>query len=111
LSFLVYSYQLVHSLIVKGFGGGKCLEPIYVIAVLGGLIILLLFTGSPFKPMRFAGQAVIKVLIGALFLFFLNALGNRYGIHVPINIATSAVSGFLGIPGLFALVAIQQWVV
>ncbi|WP_066322425.1 pro-sigmaK processing inhibitor BofA family protein [Bacillus sp. FJAT-29814] len=87
------------------------MEPVYVIAVLGGLIILLLFTGSPFKSARFAGQAVIKILIGALFLFFLNALGNRYGIHVPINFVTSAVSGFLGIPGLFALVAIQQFVV
>jgi inhibitor of the pro-sigma K processing machinery len=54
---------------------------------------------------------MVKLLIGALFLFFLNVAGNRYGIHVPINFATSAISGFLGIPGLFALVAIQQWVI
>jgi inhibitor of the pro-sigma K processing machinery len=87
------------------------LEPIIVISILGGLILILLFTGAPFKPARFVGQAAIKLVIGALFLFFLNAAGNRYGIHVPINIATSVVSGFLGIPGLFALVAIQQWVI
>jgi len=87
------------------------LEPIIVISILGGLILILLFTGAPFKPARFIGQAAIKLVIGALFLFFLNAAGNRYGIHVPINIATSVVSGFLGIPGLFALVAIQQWVI
>lgn len=87
------------------------MEPILVIAVLGGLIVLLLIAGTPIKPLRFMGQAAIKILIGALFLFFLNAIGNRYGIHVPINFATSAVSGFLGIPGLFALVAIQQWVI
>lgn len=87
------------------------MEPIIVIAVLGGLIVLLLFAGTPIKPVRFVGQAAIKILIGALFLFFLNAAGNRYGIHVPINFATSAVSGFLGVPGLFALVAIQQWVI
>ncbi|CAH2717601.1 Sigma-K factor-processing regulatory protein BofA [Neobacillus rhizosphaerae] len=87
------------------------MEPIIVISILGGLALLLLFSGTPFKPVRFAGQAVIKLLIGALFLFFLNVAGNRYGIHIPINFATSAVSGFLGIPGLFALVAIQQWVI
>jgi inhibitor of the pro-sigma K processing machinery len=87
------------------------LEPIVVISILGGLILILLFSGAPFKPVRFLGQAVVKLLIGALFLFFLNAAGNSFGIHVPINFATSAVSGFLGIPGLFALVAIQQWVI
>jgi len=86
------------------------LEPIVVISILGGLILLLLFSGAPLKPVRFVGQTVVKFLIGALFLFFLNVAGNRYGIHVPINFATSAVSGFLGIPGLVALVAIQHWV-
>ncbi|MCM3571363.1 pro-sigmaK processing inhibitor BofA family protein [Neobacillus mesonae] len=86
------------------------MEPIIVISILGGLIILMLLFGAPFKPARFIGQAAIKLIIGALFLFFLNVAGNQYGIHVPINFATSAVSGFLGIPGLFALVAIQQWV-
>lgn len=87
------------------------MEPILVISILGGLILILLFSGAPFKPVRFLGQAAVKLLIGALFLFFLNQAGNSFGIHVPINFATSAVSGFLGIPGLFALVAIQQWVI
>ena len=87
------------------------MEPIIIISILGGLVIILLFTGAPFKPARFIGQAAIKLVIGALFLFFLNAAGNRYGIHVPINFATSAISGFLGIPGLLALAAIQHWVI
>lgn len=87
------------------------MEPIIVISVIGGLILIILFSGAPNKPVKFIGQAVIKVLIGALFLFFLNVAGNRYGIHVPINFATSVVSGFLGIPGLIALVAIQKWII
>lgn len=81
-----------------------------ILSVLGGIVLLLLFSGAPMKPIKFIGQSMIKMLIGALFLFFLNVAGNRYGIHVPINFATSAVSGFLGIPGLFTLVAIQRWV-
>jgi inhibitor of the pro-sigma K processing machinery len=86
------------------------LQPVYIISILGGLILLLLFSGAPFKPIRFIGQSVIKLLIGALLLFFLNVGGSRYGLHVPINVATSAVSGFLGIPGLVALAAIQHFV-
>ncbi|PLR76777.1 pro-sigmaK processing inhibitor BofA [Bacillus sp. V3-13] len=86
------------------------MEPVIVISILGGLILLLLLIGAPIRPIRFAGQIFIKVLIGALFLFFLNAFGNKYGIHVPINLVTSSVSGLLGIPGLCALVAIQTWI-
>lgn len=82
-----------------------------IIAVIVGLVLLLLFIGAPVKPMRYIGQGVIKLLIGAILLFFLNTLGNQYGIHVPINFITTMISGFLGIPGLAALVAIQTWVI
>lgn len=82
-----------------------------VVSVLVGLILLLLFIGTPIKPVRFIGQGIIKLLIGALLLFFLNTLGTHYGIHVPINLITSAVTGFLGIPGLVALVAVQTWII
>ena len=87
------------------------MEPILIISILGGLVLILLFSGAPFKPVRFIGQAVVKLLIGALLLFFLNTAGNSIGIHVPINFATSAVSGFLGIPGLVALAAIQKFII
>ncbi|MDM5329503.1 pro-sigmaK processing inhibitor BofA family protein [Neobacillus sp. CF12] len=87
------------------------MEPIIIISILGGLILILLFSGAPFKPAKFIGQAVVKILIGALLLFFLNTAGNSFGIHVPINFATSAVSGFLGIPGLVALAAIQKFII
>lgn len=86
------------------------MEPVVVISILGGCILLLLLIGTPLKPVKMIGQGVIKVLIGALFLFFLNTFGNQFGIHVPINFITASVSGFLGIPGLFSLVAIQTWV-
>ena len=77
--------------------GRLLLEPIIVVAILGFIILLLLFVGSPSKPLRFISQGVVKLVIGALFLFFLNIIGNQFGIHVPINLITSAVSGLLGI--------------
>jgi inhibitor of the pro-sigma K processing machinery len=87
------------------------LEPVVIISIIIGLVLLLLFIGAPVKPIRYIGQGVIKLLIGAMFLFFLNTFGNQYGIHVPINFITTAISGFLGIPGLVALVAVQTWVI
>lgn len=83
------------------------MQPIYVVALIGGLILLLLFIGAPLKPVRWIGEAVVKVLIGALFLFFLNIFGTSINLHIPINLVTTLVSGFLGIPGLCVLVAIK----
>ena len=77
----------------------------------GVLILLLLSKGAPIKPLRFIGTTFVKLLIGALLLFFLNTLGNQFDVHVPINLITSAVSGLLGIPGIFALVAIEMWII
>jgi inhibitor of the pro-sigma K processing machinery len=90
--------------------GGVYLEPVMVITLLGGLIVVFLLVGAPIKPLRFVGQGVVKILIGALLLFFLNTIGSHFGIHIPINLATSTISGFLGVPGLFALVAIDTWI-
>ncbi|MGE8207755.1 pro-sigmaK processing inhibitor BofA family protein [Heyndrickxia sp. NPDC080065] len=85
-------------------------DPIIVIAVISGLILLLLVAGSPGKPLRMIGQLFIRFAIGALFLFFLNQLGGQFGIHVPINIITTSISGLLGIPGVIGLTVIQTWI-
>ncbi|RFU61475.1 pro-sigmaK processing inhibitor BofA [Peribacillus glennii] len=87
------------------------MEPFIIFAIIAGLILCLLLVGAPVKPIRLLGQGLIKIVIGAVFLFFLNALGNQFGIHVPINLVTASVSGFLGIPGVAALAAIDYWVV
>lgn len=86
------------------------MEPTAIIAILAGVIIVVMFIGAPLKPFRFIGQGIIKILIGALFLFFLNALGTSIGLYIPINLATATVSGILGIPGVLALIAIETWI-
>lgn len=86
------------------------MEPVIVITILCVFIILLLLVGAPIKAMKFFGQVVVKFIIGALMLFFLNVIGNKLGIYIPINLITTAISGFLGIPGVIALVAIDKFV-
>ncbi|WP_246946187.1 pro-sigmaK processing inhibitor BofA family protein [Bacillus pinisoli] len=86
------------------------MEPTMILSILAGAIVLLLIVGAPLRPVRWIGQGLIKIMIGALLLFFLNAFGTMIDLHVPINLATSSVSGFLGIPGLIALVIIQTYI-
>lgn len=83
---------------------------IITISIIAGIIIFMLLVGSPYKPLKLLGNGIIRIMIGALLLFFLNTFGTVIGIHIPINFATAAVSGFLGIPGLAALVAIDYFI-
>lgn len=87
------------------------MEPIWVVGIILVTIFLLLVFGSTLKPLKLVGQGIIKILIGAFLLFFLNALGSNFGIHIPINLITAAISGFLGIPGLAALTVVQVWII
>lgn len=81
-----------------------------VISVVACCILLLLLFGASVKPLKWIGHACVKLIVGALFLFFFNMIGSHFSLHIPINFVTVAVSGFLGIPGLASLVAIDQWI-
>lgn len=87
------------------------MNSILIITIIGGLIFILLLAGMSSKAAKWIGTSLMKLIIGAIFLFFLNAIGNQFGIYVPINFVTSAISGFLGIPGVAALTCIQLWVI
>ncbi|WP_053217674.1 pro-sigmaK processing inhibitor BofA family protein [Virgibacillus senegalensis] len=74
------------------------------------LIALLLVLGAPIKPLRFLAQGSVKLVIGVLFLFFFNVFGASIGLHLPINLYTALITGFLGIPGLASLAAIHLFI-
>lgn len=76
-----------------------------------GLIIILLFIGAPIRPMRLITSSFVKIGIGVLFLFFFNVFGATIGLHIPINLFTVAISGFLGIFGVSSLAAIQIFLI
>lgn len=83
------------------------MNPTFVIGIIVLLIVVLLFVGAPVKPMRFIAHTTVKLGIGILFLFFLNVFGGVIGLHVPINVFTVIISGFLGLFGVASLSAIQ----
>ncbi|OQP03944.1 transcriptional regulator [Geobacillus sp. 46C-IIa] len=86
------------------------MEPKIVITVLLTLIAVLLIVGARLKALRFVGYAAIRLIVGALALFVINAVGGHFNIHIPINLITSLVCGFLGLPGAAALIVIDQYI-
>lgn len=83
------------------------MNPVVVVSIFVGVILLLLVVGAPFKPFRFLGQAAVKFLIGMLVLFLLNAVGAHFAFRLPINAVTAFIAGFLGVPGIVALAVIK----
>lgn len=87
------------------------MDPLIIVSAAAAIGILFLFSGSLHNMAKMIGRGFVKLLIGAFMLFILNLIGTHFDIHVPINIVTTAVSGFLGIPGVAALVVIDQWII
>lgn len=81
-----------------------------VIISIIALIAVLLIVGAPLKPMRWIMHGSVKLVIGVLFLFFFNVFGASIGLHLPINIFTAVITGFLGIPGLISLTALHIFI-
>ncbi|MEW9675330.1 pro-sigmaK processing inhibitor BofA family protein [Lentibacillus sp. L22] len=82
-----------------------------VISIMVALIVILLIIGAPAKPMRFIAHSIVKLGIGILFLFFFNVFGSGFGLHIPINLFTTIISGFLGLFGVASLAAIQLFII
>ncbi|KLI01955.1 pro-sigma K processing regulatory protein [Sporolactobacillus inulinus CASD] len=67
----------------------------------------MIVAGASAHPMRWIGKLAVRLVVGALLLFLLNVIGESFSMHIPINLATAAVSGLLGLPGLAALIIIK----
>ncbi|WP_227002567.1 pro-sigmaK processing inhibitor BofA family protein [Salicibibacter kimchii] len=83
------------------------MDPVLIVAAIGLGIFILMFLGVPLKSFKWVGNGVVRVMIGALALFLINVFGNFMGLHLPINLFTSAVTGILGVPGVLMLFAVH----
>lgn len=98
---------------IAGYGatanqGGMFVNTVLMVVFAVFLLFFILFIiGTPLHPVRWMGRFIVRILVGAFLLFLLNVIGESFSLHVPINLATVAVSGLLGIPGIAALVFIK----
>ncbi|WP_017471639.1 pro-sigmaK processing inhibitor BofA family protein [Amphibacillus jilinensis] len=61
--------------------------------------------------LKWMSTGFVKIVIGALMLFFLNILSGSFGLHIPINLFTAITVGFLGLPGVVALSSLHLFVI
>ncbi|MDQ0209342.1 pro-sigmaK processing inhibitor BofA family protein [Alkalicoccobacillus murimartini] len=85
------------------------MDPVVLFVLLGGAVVLLLTVGAPMRPIRLVGNLAVKLVIGLLLLFLVNASGSWTGMHIPINPITASITGVLGVPGVVLLVAVKQF--
>jgi len=81
------------------------------------LLWMILFLAGVFavtQIVKYPGHIAWKVVksgaLGCLMIFAVNWIGGYLHFHLPFNPWTALTAGFLGIPGLVALVVLQVWV-
>lgn len=73
------------------------------IAYAAGLFLIYLMGRFLLVPLKWAGRLVLSGLIGGVFIVLVNVIGGNWGIFVPLNILTAAITGVLGLPGAICL--------
>ena len=76
-----------------------------IIAAVGAVLLLFAIIRIPIKIIF---KLLLNIAVGFVMLFFLNLLGEFFGITVAVNWINAAIVGILGIPGV-ALILLLQW--
>ncbi|WP_240378201.1 pro-sigmaK processing inhibitor BofA family protein [Bacillus piscicola] len=86
------------------------MDPIILISLAGIALCMFFLMGGLTSSFKWMGSILVRLVIGAMALFFLNIFGGVFDYHLPINLFTVGVSGLLGFPGLFMLVAVDLFI-
>ena len=79
-----------------------------ILSVLIPVALVLVLLRILALPIRWSVKLLINGIGGFLCLWLLNWISGFTGVFFPINPITAAIAGFLGLPGI-ALLAAVQW--
>jgi inhibitor of the pro-sigma K processing machinery len=79
-----------------------------IVLGIAGLVFVLM-NQATWRWVRWVGWAVGNLVVGSIILFLFNLVAESFSFEVPINPVTVTVTGFLGFPGLAALVIIKHF--
>ena len=78
------------------------------IGIISICIILFLIFGRIFIwPLKKILKLVINSILGGLLIYIINVIGMNFGFHIGLNLVTSLLVGFLGVPGAALLVILK----
>ncbi len=78
-----------------------------ILAYIAGLLLILVFCRLFANPLKWVLRALLNGIIGGLILGAVNFAGGFAGISLIINPLTALLTGFLGIPGIILVAALQ----
>jgi inhibitor of the pro-sigma K processing machinery len=79
-----------------------------MIVAIVGIIVFLIMVIKIFKvPGNLLKKILYNMIAGFVFLLLLNMFGGIWGFKIGINLITVAISAFVGIPGVVALIIIK----
>ncbi|MCF8566273.1 pro-sigmaK processing inhibitor BofA family protein [Alicyclobacillus tolerans] len=81
-------------------------EQLYLL-IGGGLVGVFILTQVIEHPKKIAWTLVKSAVMGCLFVFAVNWVGQYFHYHMPFNPFTALTAGLLGLPGVAALIATQ----
>lgn len=81
------------------------------IAVLLAATIFLFFYQIRGLTIQWLGRLMVHMAVGIFFLYFLNLFGGFLHLHIPLNLITVPIAGFLGLPGVVALIVIKLFII
>ena len=77
------------------------------VALFVPLLLLVILIRVILIPMKLIWKLLINSACGFLCLWLLNTIAGFTGIRFPLNLVTTAVAGFLGLPGIALLTLVQ----
>ncbi len=78
-----------------------------IIGIIAVIAVLFVFTQLLVKPIKWAVKILINSGIGLLLLVMVNYFGQAINFSLPINLVTVLIAGFLGVPGILLMIALE----
>lgn len=71
------------------------------------VIALIILAKIFFFPLKKILKLIINIFFGIFLIIITNIFGEKIGLHIPFNIVTAIVAGFLGTPGVVSLIILN----
>lgn len=78
-----------------------------ILAFLSCIIFLFVFGKIFIVPLKNIFKLILNSIFGGILIFIINMIGSNFAFHIGLNLFTSILVGFLGIPGAGLLVILQ----
>jgi inhibitor of the pro-sigma K processing machinery len=76
----------------------------FLVAVIGLFIVVRLLAW----PLKILIKLIINAVLGTILLFLVNLVGSHFGVVIGINVVTSLIAGFFGVPGVIFLIVFKM---